>query len=56
MAGDTMGTDIVGVHNVGVRLIRVDIGPNPENQEFHGSARPWAVVWSLQEVISLAAP
>ena len=53
MVGDTLGADIFGANNVGLRSILVDIEPNPDNPRFTGMARPSAQVTSLRDVLDL---
>ena len=50
MIGDTLGADILGARQVGMRSVLVDIEPNPANPEFAGAVTPGARVTSLVEV------
>ncbi|TMI91448.1 MAG: HAD family hydrolase [Bacillati bacterium ANGP1] len=50
MVGDTLGADILGAHQVGMRSILVDIEPNPANATFTGQAAPTARVTALEEI------
>lgn len=53
MVGDTLGADILGAANVGMRSILVDIEPNPENARYSGIATPTARVTALREIADL---
>ena len=50
MVGDTVGADILGAYQVGMRSILVDIEPNPANAKFTGQAAPTARVTALREI------
>jgi len=50
MIGDTLGADILGARQAGMRSVLVDIEPNPANPEFAGTVTPGARVTSLAEI------
>jgi putative hydrolase of the HAD superfamily len=50
MIGDTLGADILGAREVGMRSVLVDIEPNPANPEFADAVTPEARVTSLAEI------
>ena len=50
MIGDTLGADILGARQAGMRSVLVDIEPTPANPEFAGTVTPGARVTSLAEI------